>query len=309
VVNGNGFAHDVLTGLQQPRKELHCKYFYDERGSRLFDQICELREYYLTRTESAIMMGNSAAIAKRIGRQAVLIEYGSGSSTKTRLLLDHLEAPQAYLPVDISEEHLLKTAKLLEVDYPELDIHPIVADFTSGFELPPAYRASNVTVFFPGSTIGNLEVEAAVALLRRIAVQCGPQGGLLIGFDLLKDERILLDAYDDPHGVTAEFNLNLLHRINRELGANFNVDNFAHLAVFNRPMERIEIFIESRLEQTVSICGQQIGFARGERIFTEFSHKYHIDGFRQMAHKAGLSMDDVWVDVDSYFAVMHLSVA
>lgn len=301
------FLEDVISGLSKARKELHCKYFYDERGSRLFDQICKLEEYYLTRTETQIMVDNADAIGRRLGAETVLVEYGSGSSTKTRLLLNHLDNQKAYLPVDISEEHLLRTAEELKTDYPDLDIRPIVADFTLGFELPEDYRDSQISVYFPGSTIGNLEPQAAVALLQKIAEQCDSHGGLLIGFDLDKDERVLLAAYDDEQGVTAEFNLNLLRRINRELDANFDIDQFQHVASYNAEKSRVEIYIESLTDQCVSVGDSKFLFGDGERIFTEYSHKYGVDTFAAMASKAGLTMDQFWVDDNAYFAIMHLS--
>lgn len=305
--NVSVFLPDVLSGLSKRRKELHCKYFYDERGSQLFDQICALDEYYPTRTELGIMSEHASAIAQRIGSEAVLVEYGSGSSTKTRLLLDHLDSAQAYLPVDISGDHLQQTAQQLRADYDDLDIHPIVADFTTPFELPDPYVSLRTTIYFPGSTIGNLKSDEAIELLVSIADQCGPNGGLLIGFDLAKDEAVLQAAYDDSAGVTAEFNLNLLHRINRELDADFDVQRFAHVATYNREESRIEIFIESLEEQKVCVAGEQFHFEQGERIFTEYSHKYRVDQFISMADQAGLKMDALWTDSNDYFAVMHLS--
>jgi len=301
------FLQDVQSGLAKSQKELHCKYFYDERGSQLFDQICELEEYYPTRTELGIMAEHASAIAERIGSEAVLVEYGSGSSTKTRLLLDHLDSAQAYLPVDISGEHLHQTAQQLRVDYGDLDIHPIVADFTTSFRLPASYVSPRTTIYFPGSTIGNLKTEEAIGLLISIAEKCGPSGGLLIGFDLAKDEAVLKAAYDDAAGVTAQFNLNLLHRINRELDADFDVKRFVHVAIYNQEESRIEIFIESLDEQKVCVAGELFHFQPGERIFTEYSHKYRVDQFVSMAAQAGLKMDALWTDSNDYFAVMHLS--
>ncbi|WP_417747744.1 L-histidine N(alpha)-methyltransferase [Rosistilla oblonga] len=301
------FLQDVLAGLSKSQKHLPCKYFYDERGSKLFDQICELDSYYPTRTETGIMADNAEAIGRRLGPEAVLVEYGSGSSTKTRQLLDHLQNPTAYIPVDISEDHLLATAERLKADYPDLDIHPIVADFTQGFEIPTAYRDSQLTVYFPGSTIGNLEPDAAIELLRTIARQCDSHGGLLIGVDLDKAEQVLLDAYDDDLGVTAEFNLNLLHRINRQLNGNFAVDKFRHVAIYNAAKARIEIYLESRCDQAVAIGDAQFTFAEGERILTEYSHKYDVSSFADLARHAGLSVDEVWTDPRDYFAVMHFS--
>lgn len=303
------FLKDVLRGLSQKQKEIHCKYFYDEIGSQIFDQICELEEYYPTRTELGIMSKYAGDIAARIGSEAVLVEYGSGSSTKTRLLLDELESVQAYLPVDISEDHLQQTAERLQADYEYLEIHPLAVDFTSPFDLPEPYATSRTTIYFPGSTIGNLKSNEAVDLLANIADQCGTDGGLLIGFDLAKDEKILQAAYDDSKGVTAAFNLNLLHRINRELDADFDVERFGHVATYNHEESRIEIYIESLDTQEVSVGEQTFQFEQGERIFTEYSHKYGVDQFVALAAQAGLKMDALWTDSKDYFAVMHLSPA
>lgn len=300
------FLSDVWRGLSLASKELHCKYFYDRRGSQLFDRICELDEYYPTRTEARIMSDHAASMASRLGSGAVVVEYGSGSSTKTRVLLDHLHDQHAYLPVDISEDHLMATAEKLRVDYPGLAIHPIVADFTADFDLPAEFDDSAITVYFPGSTIGNLQRSAAVSLLRSISDHCHDGGGLLIGFDLDKSADVLVAAYDDAQGVTAEFNLNLLHRINRELDGDFCVDRFSHVAIYNADQKRIEISIRSLANQAVTIAGRRFTFSAGEEIFTEYSHKYTIDGFAAMAAEAGLVRDEVWVDDQNLFAVMHL---
>lgn len=303
-----GFKEDVIEGLSRPDKQLHCKYLYDELGSRLFDEICELPEYYPTRTEAGIMADNADAIGDRIGEDAVLVEYGSGSSTKTRLLLDHLSDQRAYLPVDISDEHLIRTAERLRIDYPSLDIHPIVADFTAGFDLPEEFEDVPVTVYFPGSTIGNLDVDDSVALLSAIAKQCHSGGGLLIGFDLDKSREKLVAAYDDSAGVTAKFNLNLLTRINRELDADFNLSQFRHVAIYNPEYSRIEIYIESLTDQCVMIGDADFSFGKGERILTEYSHKYSIERFAALAAEAGFVADECWTDTDNLFAVMHLSL-
>ncbi len=300
------FLSDVLDGLSGDVKHLHCKYLYDQRGSELFDQICDLDEYYPTRTESSITCQNAAEIAQCIGPNATVVEYGSGSSTKTRVLLDHLEDASAYLPVDISAEHLQRTALQLQEEYPDLDISPIVADFTQAFELPQQYDSSGVVVYFPGSTIGNLLPDDAIALLENVSQLCGPEGSLLIGFDLQKETVILERAYNDCQGVTAEFNLNLLQRINRELEGDFDLQQFAHLAMYNQSKARVEIYIESLCEQTVNIDDQEIDFESGQRILTEYSHKYTIEGFAEMASSAGLEMNRVWTDEKDYFAVMHL---
>lgn len=305
------FRRDVLRGLGLPSKQLHCKYFYDERGSQLFDDICQLDAYYPTRTEMQIMLTHGAEIASRIGPRAVVVEYGSGSSTKTRILLDHLQAARAYMPVDISEDHLLKTASQLQSDYRDLHVHPIVADFTSYFDVPRRTGGGrsgveSPTIYFPGSTIGNLERCAALELLQQIHRQCNRHGSLLIGIDLEKEASVLQRAYDDEHGVTAEFNLNLLHRINRELSGNFRLSQFAHRAVVNRQASRVEIYIESLTAQTVQVAGRLFSFQRGEQILTEYSHKYSLDSFATMASEAGFRCDGVWQDPNNYFAVMHL---
>ncbi len=304
----NQFLIDTLQGLSGASKALPCKYLYDERGSKLFDRICELDEYYPTRTETQIAVDNSEVIADHIGSQVVLVEYGSGSSVKTRVLLDHLDNPRAYLPVDISEEHLLQTAKTLQKDYPQLDVRPIAADFTEGFDLPADLAKERTCVYFPGSTIGNLEPDAAKQVLSHIVEHSGSDGGLLIGFDLQKPVEVLELAYDDPHGVTAEFSLNLLERINRELDGDFDIAQFEHVSFYNRSRGRIEIYIESRVDQVVTVADEQFDFAEGERIHIEYSHKYTIEGFSEMAAAAGLQEQAYWTDPQQYFAMMYLSV-
>lgn len=305
------FLTDVISGLSQQSKSLPCKYLYDQRGSQLFDQICELDEYYLTRTESAIMQDNSAEIAASIGSEAVVVELGSGSSTKTRILLDSLKEPLAYLPVDISEEHLLAAAEGLRIDYPDLRIEPVVADFTHSFQIPSRYTGCNVHAFFPGSTIGNLTEAEAIELLsgcahlqKHATGSCSP--GMLIGFDLVKDPKVLEAAYNDREGISAQFSLNLLTRMNRELDADFDVAAFKHVAEFNSVDSRIEIYIESLRDQCVSIADQEIEFQLGERILTEYSHKYTPESFVQLAAKAGFRLKQLWTDDRQYFAVADL---
>lgn len=305
----NLFRQDVVAGLSRSPKELPCKYFYDRRGSQLFDEICELDEYYLTRTELAIMQRYAAEMGEQIGPGVMLVEYGSGSSVKTRILLDNLPQPAAYVPVDISGDHLEKTARSIARDYPHLEVLPVCADFNEDFELPVATgNVTHAAVYFPGSTIGNLSVERARRLLARIAPLCGTGGGLLIGIDLQKDPAIIEAAYNDSQGVTAEFNLNLLHRINRELDADFDVDQFRHLAIYNADAGRIETYAVSRREQAVTIGNRRFVFHRDERIHTENSHKYTIEGFAAMAAEAGLALHRHWTDERRYFAVLHLAV-
>lgn len=303
------FLNDVVEGLSRPERSLPCKYFYDQRGSQLFDQICELDEYYPTRTELAIMQQFAGEMGQQIGSGAMLIEFGSGSSIKTRLLLDELPDPIAYVPVDISSEHLHATADRLADAYPHIEVLPVCADFTQDFALPAAERLeTHDAVYFPGSTIGNLEPQDATDLLVRIAALCGQGGGLLIGIDLQKDVRVLEAAYNDRQGVTAEFNLNLLHRMNRELGADFQVDRFQHIAQYNADCHRIEMCLESTCPQTVTLDGKQFKFQPGERICTEYSHKYAIDEFAKVAHQAGLTLRQSWLDRDQYFAVLHFAL-
>lgn len=301
------FLQDVLQGLARPQKTLPCKYLYDERGSKLFDRICETDEYYPTRTERDIMQGCAASIAQQIGRQAMLVEYGSGSSIKTQLLLDTLAAPAAYVPVDISEEHLLRTAESLRAMYPSTEVLPVVADFTRPFTLPTPRRPfSHVALYFPGSTIGNFTPAQAGQLLRNMSAMLGPQGGLLIGIDLQKDVSVLEAAYNDAAGVTAAFNLNLLARINEALDGDFSLDQFSHRAVYNPVKHRIEISIVSRRDQQVVVDGHRFEFARGEEILTEYSHKYTVDGFAQFASQFGFALHKHWTDRRQYFAVLHL---
>lgn len=303
------FAADVAVGLSRATKTLPSKYFYDQRGSQLFDQICELPEYYPTRTELGIMRKFAPEMGRQIGSGAMVIEFGSGSSVKTRILLDHLIDPVAYVPVDVSYEHLHETARGLTKAYASLDVLPVCADFTRPFELPTAtLPETHDAVYFPGSTIGNFEQSEALGLLEHIVSLCGSGGGLLVGIDLQKDADVLEAAYNDAQGVTAEFNLNLLRRINRELGGNFELERFRHLAVYNPDIGRIEMYLESLVEQSVAVCGETYAFRAGERICTEYSHKYTVDGFAAMAESVGLTLRRQWLDDREYFAVLHLAL-
>lgn len=302
------FLRDVLEGLQAAPKFLPSKYFYDARGSRLFDAICRLDEYYLTRTELAIMREHAAEMAECLGGRCVLIEYGSGSSLKTRALLDHLRPGSVYVPVDISAEHLENSAARIARKYPAIFVHPLCADFTQRVELPiVAAEDDRRVVYFPGSTIGNFEPPAAVRLLTQISELIGGEGGLLIGVDLRKSTRILEPAYNDGRGVTARFNLNLLRRINRELGADFDLENFEHRACFNADEGRIEMHLVSLTDQAVGIQGRTISFRCGETIHTENSYKHTLSGFRRLAGAAGLSLERVWCDADDLFSVQYFS--
>jgi dimethylhistidine N-methyltransferase len=307
--SANTFLDDVLEGLSRPQKWLPCKYFYDERGSAIFDRICGLDEYYPTWTELSIMRRFAGEMARRIGPEAMLVEYGSGSSVKTRWLLDQLDDPAAYVPVDISRDHLEQTANRLTRDYPQLEVLPVCADFTEDFRLPTAARdPAHVAVYFPGSTIGNFTPAAALGLLGQIAGRCGFGGGLLIGIDLKKDPATLEAAYNDAEGVTAEFNLNLLHRINRELDGDFRIEQFRHRAVYDAAHGRIEMRLVSLCDQTVSLADETFRLDRGEAIVTEYSHKYSVAEFAQIAAGADLVLQREWTDPAERFAVLYLEV-
>lgn len=301
------FRDEVIWGLDQPRKELPCKFFYDDRGSRLFEEICELEEYYPTRTELGIMKRNVPEIARLLGRDCFLIEYGSGASRKTRLLLDHLESPAAYVPIDISRDILLRSCEALSRRHPDLEIVPVCGDYTRKLSLPtPRHDAARRVVYFPGSTIGNFHPARAETFLRRIRDRCGEGGGLLVGVDLKKDRAVLERAYDDERGVTAAFNRNLLVRINRELDANFDVDRFRHLAYYNESRGRIEMHLVSECEQEVRVGDRSFIFKAGESIHTENSYKYDLDEFAALAALADLSVHKVWTDERSFFSVQYL---
>ncbi len=305
------FLDDVLRGLSREPKALPCKYFYDARGSALFDQICELPEYYLTRTELQIMQAHAPEMAECFGENALVVEFGSGSSVKTRLLLEELARPAGYLPVDISGEHLEQSAAQLRREYPALKVVPVHADFTRDFELPPGLTkaASRTVVYFPGSTIGNFTTSEARDMLRAIARLAGARGRLLLGTDLVKAPAELEAAYDDPGGVTAAFNLNLLTRINRELGGDFDPRHFAHVARYDSARARVEISIESTRRQTVRVAGRRFDLAPAERILTEYSHKYTLDGLGRLAAEAGLEIARTWTDPRRRFAVQYLAVS
>lgn len=306
----NAFLDDVVQGLSQPQKQLACKYFYDERGSKLFDAICRLDEYYPTRTETALLETYARDIAGLIGSGVCLIEYGCGSLVKTRLLIDALDRPALFVPIDISEDHLLRSAKELAEDYRDLDVLPQVADFSRALALPEKMNGKDAkrVGFFPGSTIGNFDHEAAVEFLQSVSETVGEGGGLLIGVDLKKDTDILIRAYDDAQGVTAAFNLNVIERINRELGGDFDVSAFRHRALYNAREGRIEMYLVSLKRQTVNIQGYEFAFAEGETIHTENSYKYHIEEFETLANTAGFASGKTWVDEDKLFSLHYLTV-
>lgn len=297
---------EIVEGLKQDEKMISPKYFYDERGSRLFDEITRLPEYYPTETELAIMRDNIEEIAELIGEKASLIEFGSGSSLKIRTLLDHLRSLAVYVPVDISEEHLVAAAENLKADYPRLEILPVVADFMQPFELPsPTIMPVKNVVYFPGSTIGNFTNDAALELLKVMYHEAGEGGALLIGVDLQKNPDILEAAYNDSQGITAEFNINMLRHINREHGANFDLDAFEHRAEYNEDEGRIEIRLDSTSDQLIQLGEEEIEILEGEAILTEYSHKYTPEGFAALAHEAGFEVRRVWTDKDRLFSVQY----
>ena len=297
---------EIIEGLSKQQKSLPPKFFYDEHGSRLFDAICELPEYYLTRTELSIMQAHIDEIVSLVGPQASLIEFGSGSSLKTRMLLEKLDRLAAYVPVDISREHLTAAAESLASDYPNVEVWPVLADFMQPFELPnPSVMPLKNIVYFPGSTIGNFSPEQAHSLLQVMHVEAGEDGALLIGVDLQKDAAVIERAYNDEAGVTAEFNLNMLSRINRAFGANFDPDQFRHRAVYDEEHGRVEMSLISECEQIVHVGGQSFQFVQGEALITEHSHKYTLEQFDRMAREAGFVVETVWTDPERLFSVQY----
>jgi len=298
---------ELIDGLRQPEKTISPKYLYDERGSQLFDEITRLPEYYPTETELGIMRDNIGEIANLVGKQASLIEFGSGSSLKTRVLLEHLDDLAAYVPVDISEDHLLASAGQIREDFPELDVLPVVADFTQPFQLPePTVMPVRNIVYFPGSTIGNFTNEAAQELLQVMYEEAGAGGALLIGVDLQKDPAIIERAYNDSAGITAEFNRNMLRHLNREFDADFDLDAFTHSARYNESEGRIEIRLVSEQDQDFSLGSESFSIGKDEAILTEYSHKYTLDGFAAMGEAAGFHVERVWMDADRLFSVQYL---
>jgi dimethylhistidine N-methyltransferase len=293
---------EVLSGLALPQKRIAPKFFYDADGSRLFDAICALPEYYPTRTEIGILRRHGAEMATLLGRDALLIELGSGSSLKIRTLLEALR-PAIYMPVDISKEHLLSSAKNLAHSFPGLTVHAVCADYSTAFVLPVADHEHPRAAFFPGSSIGNFEPDAAALFLSRVGALLGAGGRLLIGVDLIKDKDRLEAAYNDADGVTAAFNLNLLARLNRELPAEFDLDCFRHDAFFDEALQRIEMHLISARPQRVRVAGEVFEFVEGESIHTECSYKYSVAGFHALAREAGFRAEQVWTDPEHLFSV------
>jgi dimethylhistidine N-methyltransferase len=307
VTDRERFRFDVLMGLRAARKTLPSKYFYDARGSQLFEAICELPEYYLTRTEIALLERIAPEIAARIPPGAAIVEPGSGASTKTRLLLDAAPHVRHYVPIDISASALAEAAESIERDYPSLQVTPLADDFTQLVDLPDAVRDSPIVGFFPGSTIGNFTTPEAIALLRRTRLAFGRDALFIVGADLAKDVEVLLRAYDDAQGVTAAFNLNLLARINRELSGTLDLTSFRHRALWNAAESRIEMHLLSTRDQIALVDGEPVRFARGETIHTENSHKYVPEKFAQLAGQAGWRVDRMWSSADPAFGVFMLS--
>lgn len=297
---------EVLSGLQKPEKTLSSKFFYDERGSELFEEITRLEEYYPTRTEYKIMQNHIAEIAAAIGPESVIIEPGSGSSKKVRLLLDHLPDLTAYVPVEISQEYLAQVVKDLRQEYPNLNIKPVCADYTKSFQLPNIDKPFDYyVVFYPGSTIGNFQPREAQEFLKMLSKFMVPGGGLLIGVDMKKDKNILEAAYNDSKGITAAFNKNMLVRLNRELDADFNLDQFRHHAFYNDDKGRIEMHLVSECEQDVHIGGEAFHFEEGEHIHTENSYKYSPADFEALVSD-WFKVKKVWTDKDDLFSLQYL---
>jgi dimethylhistidine N-methyltransferase len=301
------FRDAVLAGLSASPRALPCKFFYDARGSALFEEICETPEYYLTRAETEILETYVGDIAARIGPHCGLIELGSGSSRKVRLLLNALDRPLAYVPVDISRDHLRAAAAGLAADFTELNVVAVCADYTRPFDLPNLTGPAGKRVgFFPGSTIGNFEPEGVVSFLVHCGHLLGPGAEMLVGADLKKDKRILDAAYNDAAGLNAAFNLNLIHRIANELDSDIDIDSFEHVAFYNPEEGRIELYIRSKKAQSATIAGRRFSFAAGELIHTENSYKYAIAEFRGLAARAGFATLDAWTDRAGLFGVYYL---
>lgn len=302
------FGLEVVQGLSESQKTLPCKFLYDRRGSEIFDRICDLPEYYPTRTELHILQRYAGDIAASLGPEVRLVEFGSGAGTKIRLLLTALDRPAAYLPVDISRDHLVAANTDLARSFPDLSIAPVCADYTEPFALPKlaGIRYRTTAGFFPGSTIGNFTRAEAIGFLSAARNLLGTGVVMIVGVDLVKDIDVLQAAYDDNAGVTAAFNLNLLRRINRELGGTFDLSHFRHEARWNAELERIEMHLVSLRNQDVSVGAHRFRFREGETIHTENSHKYRLDGFRELARQSGFDPIEVWTDEKNFFSVHAL---
>lgn len=304
----DSFADHVVNGLGDNPKWLSAKYFYDAAGSDLFEEITRLPEYYPTRTELTILEQNAPAMSAGIPLAAALVEFGTGSTRKARILLNAAPQIAAYVPVDISAEFLAQQAAAVRRDLPNIAVLPVAADFTRDFDLPAQTRNRPRVGFFPGSTIGNFEPQDAAEFLRQAGRILGSGATMIVGVDRIKDEAVLNAAYDDAAGVTAQFNLNILRRMNRELGGDFDLAAFRHRAFYNAADHRIEMHLESTKPQTVSVAGRAFTFARGETIHTENSYKYTVESFRALAESAGWRPVATWTDANDYFAVHALKL-
>lgn len=303
----NDLAGEVLRGLQASRKTLPPKLFYDAEGARLFERICELPEYYLTRAELQILRDHSRDIAALAGPHAALVEYGSGAGLKITMLLDALDRPAAYLPIDIAGEQLAAVARRLSEQYPAVAVQPLLADYTAPLRLPALPAHARRVAFFPGSTIGNFHPAEAAAFLRRIRHTVGAGGALILGVDRVKNPAVLEAAYNDAAGVTAAFNLNLLRRLNREMQADFDLAKFVHQAPFNQPARRIEMHLVSTADQQVHVAGEVVSLAQGESIWTESSYKYDLARLHELTATAGFRVDGLWTDHNEQFWVAFLT--
>jgi dimethylhistidine N-methyltransferase len=300
---------EIVSGLASEPKRLPCKLFYDDHGSQLFERICELPEYYPTRAELEILHEHAAEMARLLGPGAVLVELGSGASVKTRVLLDALESPEIYVPIDISTATLLDSARALGARYPSLDVRPLALDYTRELSLPlsETERERQVSVFFPGSTIGNFEPAEASEFLRRVRRASGKRARLLIGVDLPKERHVLEAAYDDAAGVTAQFNRNILRVLNRDYGGHFALDDFEHRAVWNESQQRVEMHLVSRRAHVARLGALAVQLRAGESIVTEYCYKYCLDDFRELAASAGFEVAEVWLDSRGLFSVQLLT--
>ncbi|HEX3602606.1 MAG TPA: L-histidine N(alpha)-methyltransferase [Steroidobacteraceae bacterium] len=301
------FRQDVVAGLSKPRKTLPCRWLYDERGSELFEQITQLQEYYPTRVETGILRENAAEMAAFVGKGAILIEYGAGAGIKTEILIDALQAPRLYVPVDISGDFLDQAVISLRHRFPKIGIWPIVADFTGDFEIPAGIPLKGRSAFFPGSTIGNLDHAETISFLRRMRRHVGAKGTAVIGADLTKDAKVLRAAYNDRQGVTAAFNANLLARINRELDGDFRLERFAHEARWNSTNSAVEMHLVSTEAQTAMVDGQNFDFEAGESIHTETSRKYDVRTLSALVESAGWYIEEMWTDPRQSFGVFGLA--
>lgn len=305
-ISRDNFLKDVIEGLSSRPKRLPSKYFYDERGSELFEKISQTPEYYPTRVETAILAERAAEMAECFADIRTIIEPGSGASAKTRLILENFPAVDTYIPVDISADFMEKSADKLRGDFPWLEVLPVAADFTTDFSLPSG-RNDHALVFFPGSTIGNFTPDEARSLLEKMAEIAGPRGDILVGVDLKKDREVLERAYNDADGWTRAFNLNLIERLSRELGVAIDVEDFEHRAFYNSDEGRIEMHLASLARQTLRIMEQAFVFQKDESILTEYSYKYTLDQFAALGRSAGLAVRHVWIDPDGLFSVQHLA--